>query len=223
MRVLVVEDDGLVAAGIKQGLTNAGYTADVAGSAEAAENHLAEEDFDLAIVDIGLPKADGLTLVRRLRERGKSLPVLILTARDSMDDTIAGLNVGADDYMTKPFRLPELVARVRALIRRANAVTSTILQHGALTMDASSHSALLGGEPLELTGREWTILETLLMASPKVVSKDKLVQSLAGWDKDITPNAIEVQISRLRSKLEAGNICIRTIRGIGYRIDGNDD
>lgn len=219
MRILVVEDDSLVAAGVKQGLDNAGFTTDVIGSAESAEVFLQEESFDLAVVDIGLPKADGLTLVRRLREKGLTLPVLFLTARDSVEDTVAGLDVGADDYMIKPFRLPELVARIRALIRRSNALASSEIKHDGLILNVASRTVTLNGEPLELTGREWGLLETLLMASPQVVSKDKLVQTLAGWDKDITPNAIEVHVSRLRNKVAKGGVEIRTVRGIGYRID----
>ncbi|WP_292979514.1 response regulator [Nitrosomonas sp.] len=219
MRILVVEDDSLVASGIKQGLANAGYAVDVAKSAENAESHLQGENFDLAVVDIGLPDTDGLTLVQRLRARKMRLPVLVLTARGSMEDTIAGLDVGADDYMTKPFRLPELIARIRALIRRAHSVASTELRHDQLILNTGSHTATLHGEPLVLTMREWTILETLLLASPKVVSKEKLLQSLTGWDKNITPNAIEVHVSRLRAKIAPGGIEIRTVRGIGYRID----
>ncbi len=219
MRILVVEDDSLVASGIKQGLANAGYAVDVAKSAENAESHLQGENFDLAVVDIGLPDTNGLTLVQRLRARKIRLPVLVLTARGSMEDTIAGLDVGADDYMTKPFRLPELIARIRALIRRAHSVASTELRHDQLILNTGSHTATLHGEPLVLTMREWTILETLLLASPKVVSKEKLLQSLTGWDKNITPNAIEVHVSRLRAKIAPGGIEIRTVRGIGYRID----
>lgn len=219
MRILVVEDDSLVASGIKQGLANAGYAVDVAKSAENAESHLQGENFDLAVVDIGLPDTDGLTLVQRLRARKMRLPVLVLTARGSMEDTIAGLDVGADDYMTKPFRLPELIARIRALIRRAHSVASTELRYDQLILNTGSHTATLHGEPLVLTMREWTILETLLLASPKVVSKEKLLQSLTGWDKNITPNAIEVHVSRLRAKIAPGGIEIRTVRGIGYRID----
>lgn len=219
MRILVVEDDNLVASGIKQGLSQAGYTVDVAESAEAAEDSLQGEAFDLAVVDIGLPRTDGLTLIRRLREQGNPLPILVLTARGSMEDTISGLDVGADDYMTKPFRLPELSARIRALIRRSHAIADTCLHHNGLTLDTSSRTATLGGAPLELTRREWAILEALLMASPNVLSKDRLVQTLAGWDKDITLNAIEVYVSRLRAKLVEGHIEIRTVRGIGYRID----
>ena len=219
MRILVVEDDSLVASGIKQGLANAGYTVDVAQNATSAERHLREENFDLAVVDIGLPDIDGLTLVQRLRHRKMRLPVLVLTARGSMEDTIAGLDIGADDYMTKPFRLPELIARIRALIRRAHSITSTELQHDRLVLNTGSYTATLNGQPLSLTRREWTILETLLMASPRVVSKDKLLQSLTGWDKNVTTNAIEVHVSRLRAKIAPGGIEIRTVRGIGYRID----
>ncbi len=219
MRILVVEDDSLVANGIKQGLTNAGYTVDVAKTAASAERYLLGENFDLAIVDIGLPDTDGLTLVQRLRHRKMHLPVLVLTARGSMEDTIVGLDTGADDYMTKPFRLPELIARIRALIRRAHSVSSTELQHDQLMLNTSSHTATLHGKPLLLTRREWAILEILLLESPKVVSKDKLLQNLTGWDKNITPNAIEVHVSRLRAKIELGGIEIRTVRGIGYRID----
>lgn len=219
MRILVVEDDGLVASGLKQGLSQAGYTVDVAASAEAADVSLQSERYDLALVDVGLPGTDGLTLIRRLRTRGDAMPVLVLSARGSMEDTISGLDVGADDYMAKPFRLPELVARIRALIRRSNSMTDTCLRHDGLILDTGSHAATLNGSPLDLTNREWAILETLLTASPNVVSKDRLVQNLAGWDRDVTPNAIEVHVSRLRAKLAAGQIEIRTVRGIGYRID----
>jgi DNA-binding response OmpR family regulator len=136
-----------------------------------------------------------------------------------MEDTINGLDVGADDYMVKPFRLPELVARMRALIRRSHAVTDAALRHGPLSLNTATREATLAGRPLELTNREWAILEALLMASPNVLNKSRLVQTLAGWDKDITPNAVEVHVSRLRAKLAASGMEIRTVRGIGYRID----
>lgn len=219
MRILVVEDDALVASGLKQGLQQLSYTVDVAGSAEEAEAFVGRESFDMALVDIGLPKADGIHFVRQLRSRGNHLPVLILTARESMEETVRGLDAGADDYMTKPYRLPEVAARMRALIRRSNALADACLRHDGLCLDTRSRTATLNGEPLELTNREWAILEMLLMASPAVVSKEKLVQSLAGWDKDITQNAIEVHMSRLRSKLTPATISIRTVRGIGYRVD----
>lgn len=219
MRILIVEDDRLVAQGLKDGLQQLGYTCDVAQSAEEAEVYVMDEVFDIALVDISLPKADGISFIRNLRKRGNPLPALILTASGSMDDTVRGLDSGADDYMIKPYRLPEVAARIRALIRRSNAIADACLHHDGLCLDTRSHTATLNGEKLELTKREWAILEMLLMASPAVVSKDKLVQSLAGWDKEITPNAIEVHLSRLRQKLLAGSIVIRTVRGIGYRVD----
>lgn len=221
MRVLVVEDDALVAEGIKQGLEREHFTVDRVGSAEQAEAYLHGEHFDLLIVDLGLPKADGFTLVRQLRQLGQKTPVLILTARDTLEDCVKGLEVGADDYMVKPFRLPELVARIRALIRRAHSLADSRLTHGALELDTACHAATLNGQPLDLTNREWALLELLLIQSPKVVSKDKILQMLAGWDADLSPNAIEVYISRLRSKLANSTVSIRTIRGIGYRIDAH--
>lgn len=219
MRVLVVEDDAPVAQGLKEGLQQIGYTVDVAGSAEEAADFMHRESFDIALVDIGLPRSDGLSLIRQLREGGATLPVLVLTARGSMDDTVSGLDAGADDYMVKPYRLPEVAARMRALIRRSNAIADACLRHDGLCLDTRSRTASLNGEGLELTNREWAVLEMLLMASPAVVSKERLVQCLAGWDKEITPNAIEVHVSRLRAKLVPGDIVIRTVRGIGYRID----
>lgn len=219
MRVLVVEDDAPVAQGLKEGLQQIGYTVDVAGSAEEAADFMHRESFDIALVDIGLPRSDGLSLIRQLREGGATLPVLVLTARGSMDDTVSGLDAGADDYMVKPYRLPEVAARMRALIRRSNAIADACLRHDGLCLDTRSRTASLNGEGLELTNREWAVLEMLLMASPAVVSKERLVQCLAGWDKEITPNAIEVHVSRLRAKLLPGDIVIRTVRGIGYRID----
>lgn len=223
MRVLVVEDDLQVADGLKQGLQHMGYTVDVAVSAEQAESFVFREVFDIALVDVGLPGIDGFDLIRNLREHGHSLPVLVLTARDSLEDTVKGLDAGADDYLTKPYRLPELSARMRALIRRSHALADARLSHDALVLDTRVHSATLDGRPIELTNREWAILEMLLLASPSVVSKEKLLQSLAGWDKDITPNAIEVHVSRLRHKLAGWCGVIRTVRGIGYRVDAPVD
>lgn len=219
MRLLVIEDDLLLARGLKQGLQQQGYTVDIAGSAEEADHYVQDESFDMAVVDIGLPKADGLEFIRQLRARGNRMPVLVLTARSEMDDTVKGLDAGADDYMAKPYRLPEVAARIRALIRRSNAQADACLRHDGLCLDTCQRSATLNGEALELTNREWAILEMLLLSSPAVISKDKLVQSLAGWDKDITPNAIEVHVSRLRTKLAASTVVIRTVRGIGYRVD----
>ena len=223
MRILIVEDEPLVALGLKQGLVQLGYTVDVATSTEEALQFVRFDNFDIALVDIGLPKADGLQFIRQVRADGKRLPALVLTARQGMEETIQALDSGADDFMTKPYRLPEVAARIRALIRRSNAIADACLRHNGLLLDIGSRSATLDGTLLELTQREWGILEILLMASPAVVNKSKLVQSLAGWDKSITPNAIEVHVSRLRNKLSASNIVIRTVRGIGYRIDASEN
>lgn len=222
MRILIVEDDPLVADGVKLGLEQAGFVADAVNSAELADSCLRQESFDLVVVDLGLPRVDGLELIRRVRRSGLVLPVLILTARDSLEDRVEGLEFGADDFMMKPFQLPELVARVRALIRRAHSVVSSELSYGPLWMHLQQHSAKLAGSPLELTPREWSILEYMMLNAPRVVSKERLVHTLGGFSVDLTPNAVEVHMSRLRSKLEPGGIKIRTVRGIGYRLDEID-
>ncbi len=219
MRLLLVEDDVMVASGIKLGLCDAGYTVDWVGSAERAEQALQSDSFDLAIVDIGLPGIDGLELTRRLRTGGLQMPMLILTARDALHDRVQGLDLGADDYMVKPFELPELLARLRALLRRSQAATSAVLSFGPLEMDTAHRRAVLAGEPMEVGPREWSVLEYLLLQAPKPAAKDKLLQALTGWDKEITPNAIEVYISRLRAKLDPAGIRLRSIRGFGYRLE----
>jgi DNA-binding response OmpR family regulator len=219
MRLLLVEDDVMVASGVKLGLCNAGYTVDWVPSAERAERALESDSFDLAIVDIGLPGIDGLELTRRLRTSGLKMPVLILTARDALHDRVQGLDLGADDYMVKPFELPELLARLRALLRRSQAATSAVLGFGPVEMDTALRRITLAGEPLELGPREWTVLEYLLLQAPKPAAKDKLLQALTGWDKEITPNTIEVYISRLRARLEPAGVCLRSIRGFGYRLE----
>jgi DNA-binding response OmpR family regulator len=219
MRLLLVEDDVMVASGIKLGLCDAGYTVDWVGSAERAEVALQNDSFDLAIVDIGLPGIDGLTLTRRLRSGGLAMPVLILTARDALQDRVQGLDLGADDYMVKPFELPELLARLRALLRRSQAATSAVLGFGPIEMDTAHRRATLSGEVMELGPREWSVLEYLLMQAPKPAAKDKLLQALTGWDREITPNAIEVYISRLRAKLDPAGVALRAIRGFGYRLE----
>lgn len=224
MRLLLVEDDVMVASGIKLGLSDAGYSVDWVGSAERAEQALEKDSFDAAILDIGLPGVDGLELTRRVRARGLSMPVLILTARDALHDRVQGLDLGADDYLVKPYELPELLARLRALLRRSQAATSAVLAFGSLELDTAQRRASLAGQPLELGPREWTVLEYMLLQAPKPAAKDKLLAALTGWDKEITPNAIEVYVSRLRAKLEPAGIRLRAIRGFGYRlecVDGN--
>ena len=224
MRLLLVEDDVMVASGIKLGLSDAGYAVDWVGSAERALEVTQSESFDVAVVDIGLPLMDGLALTQALRKGGHSMPVLILTARDALQDRVQGLDMGADDYMVKPFELPELLARLRALLRRSQAATSATLSFGPLELDTAQRQACIraaGGsaQPIELGPREWTVMEYLLLQAPKPANKDKLLQALTGWDKEITPNAVEVYISRLRGKLEPHGIALRSIRGFGYRLE----
>jgi DNA-binding response OmpR family regulator len=219
MRILLVEDDPMVADGIREGLEKAGFSVDHAAAAEPAESALVLTHYDLAVVDIGLPRMDGHELIRRLRRRGIAVPILILTARDGLDDRVIGLDLGADDYMVKPFHLPELLARLRALIRRSRSATTSELGAGSVHLDLARRTAIACGAPLELTGREWEILQQLMLASPNVVAKQKMVESLSEWDNELTPNAVEIYISRLRNKLQGSGVEIRTIRGIGYRLD----
>jgi DNA-binding response OmpR family regulator len=223
MRLLLVEDDVMVASGIKLGLTGAGYAVDWVGSAEKALEAIAANAFDAAIIDIGLPRSDGLELTRQLRQSGQTLPVMILTARDALQDRVQGLDMGADDYMVKPFELPELLARLRALLRRSQAATSASLSFGCLTLDTALRLAHANGQPIELGPREWTVMEYLLLQAPKPAAKDKILAALTGWDKEITANAVEVYVSRLRGKLEPYGIALRSIRGFGYRLELHTD
>ncbi len=226
MRLLLVEDDVMVASGMKLGLTDAGYAVDWVGSGERALEVLRRESFDAAIIDIGLPHMDGLELTKRLRRPDmacNSMPVLILTARDALQDRVQGLDLGADDYMIKPFELPELLARLRALLRRSQAANTAVLTFGPIELDtANRRASARHGEqrtPIDLGPREWTVIEYLLINAPKPASKEKLLQALTGWDKEITPNAVEVYISRLRGKLEPHGVALRSIRGFGYRLE----
>ena len=218
MRIIVVEDDALVADAIRRGLTEAGCAVDHVTTAEQAEASLLSGEFDLAVIDIGLPGADGLSLVRKLRRQRVSLPVLILTARDGLADRVSALDTGADDYLVKPFAVPELQARARALLRRTRSGKTTHIEIGELTVDLAARSLALSGAPVELTRREWSILECLVLQVGQVVSKERLLQAIAGWDEDLTPNAVEVYVSRLRAKL-GSHAALRTIRGLGYRLD----
>ena len=231
MRLLLVEDDLMVASGIKLGLTEAGYAVDWVSSAERALEVLVSESFDIAILDIGLPSMNGLELLQRMRGKDMpcaGMPVLMLTARDGLQDRVRGLDLGADDYLIKPYELPELLARLRALLRRSQAANSALLSFGPLALDTANRSAGVwtGGQEglgemqnIDLGPREWTVLEYLLIHAPKPASKDKLLQALTGWDKEITPNAVEVYVSRLRAKLEPFGVALRSIRGFGYRLD----
>lgn len=222
MRVLIVEDDPLVGDAVRRALEANGYAVDLTTSAEAASSALHAESFDLAVVDIGLPRASGLQFVREQRRRGAMVPVLMLTARDGLDDRVCALDLGADDYLTKPFQVPELVARCRALIRRANALSTTQLTFGVLRLDLAHREVTLHGNAIDLTHREWSILECLVLNASRIVSKERLKSAVVNWSEDLTPNAIEVYISRLRAKL-GGAVDIRAIRGMGYRIDAHEE
>jgi DNA-binding response OmpR family regulator len=218
MRVLIVEDDALLGDAVRRALSSAGFAADLVGTAEAAKAALQAEPFDLAIVDIGLPRENGLRLLQGLRSRGSIVPVLILTARDGLSDRVTALDLGADDYLTKPFEVPELVARCRALIRRANAVASSRVTFGDLEIDLARKEVHAGGRALELTQREWAILECFVLNAGRLVSKDKLLSSIAPWSEELTPNAVEQYVSRLRMKI-GPSAQIRAVRGMGYRFD----
>ncbi len=219
MRTLIVEDDPLLADGLAQLLRGAGFNADFVGSAEQAEAALSAESFDLMVLDIGLPGMDGLELLTRLRARHNPIHVLMLTARDALNERVRGLNLGADDYLTKPFAAVELLARVNALVRRSRGQAGQRREFGPLALDEEARRAWLGGQPIELPQREWAILQFLLDNPERVLSKERIVAAICTWDRDMSVNAVEVYISRLRTKLEPGGIRIRTVRGLGYMLE----
>jgi two-component system OmpR family response regulator len=219
MHILIVEDDPVLSDGLTRSLRESDYAVDSATDGAEADQILSTHSFDLVILDLGLPKLEGYEVLRRLRRRGSKTPVLILTALDALEDRVKGLDLGADDYLTKPFDLPELEARVRALIRRGQSGGGSLLSHGALTLDIAGRRALLDGEPLELSAREIGVLEVLMLRSGRVVNKDQLAEELYGWDEEVSANAIEVYVHRLRRKLEPAGVTIRTIRGLGYLLE----
>ena len=218
-RVLIVEDDSSLAAGLSGGLVQEGYEVAHAASGEPALGRISAAPFDLLVLDLGLPGIDGFEVLRRLRLQGHAMQVLVLTARDAVGDRVRGLDLGADDYMTKPFAIPELAARVRALLRRGQAVQGLRTVHGPLEVDGIARRAFLHGAPLELAAREWAVLEVLLSRVERVVSKESIIESLTSWQEGLSANAIEVYISRLRAKLEPAGIRIRTVRGFGYMLE----
>lgn len=222
MRVLIVEDDKALADGLMRTLKLSGYAVDHAESGELALRACAEEHYDLIVLDVSLPGIGGFEVLRQLRRDSHAGSILLLTAHDTEADRVRGLDLGADDYVTKPFSLPELEARVRALIRRSQVVRSPKLRFGRLMVDTAARRASIGTEGLELTPREWAVLEYLLLRVGQVVSKEHLLQAMCSWDDSLTHNAIEVYISRLRSKLHDAGIKIRTVRGFGYMVDDPD-
>src|SRR5512134_3312360 len=222
MRILVAEDDAILADGVLRSLRQAGYAVDWVRNGLEADAALDAEEFDLLILDIGLPKKSGLDVLKRLRARDSRLPVLILTALDGVNDRVRGLDAGADDYLAKPFELAELEARVRALTRRGMAGSPTLLRHGQLTYDQVGRVARLNGEALELSAREVSLLEVFLQRAGRLVSKDQLVSHLCEWAEEVSPNAIEVYVHRLRKKLEPGGVRIVTVRGLGYSLEKSE-
>lgn len=220
MRVLIAEDDSVLADGLGRALRSTGYAVDwVASGAQADAALSAQQAYDLVILDLGLPELPGLEVLRRLRARRSLVPVLILTAADSVDQRVKGLDLGADDYMAKPFALSELEARVRALVRRSMGSGSSAIELGALVFDQSSRTALLCGQTLELSARETGLLEVLLQRAGRLVSKEQIVDHLCEWGDEVSTNAIEVYMHRLRKKLEGGGIRIATVRGLGYCLE----
>jgi len=219
MRILIVEDDPVLVSGLTRILESEGYAVDAVRSGEQAVLAAKQERFDLVILDVGLPGIDGFEALRRLRAAPHRVPVLLLTARDAIDDRVRGLDIGGDDYVAKPFAMPELAARVRALIRRSQSQAGPKVVHGPLVLDTVARRAYLRGAPLDLAAREWAVLEVLLANVERVVSKESIIQAVANWGEELSPNAIEVYVSRLRAKLEAAGIRVRTVRGFGYMLE----
>ena len=222
MRILVAEDDPSLAAGLLRSLRQAGNAVDCAKSGDEADAALEANEFDVLILDLGLPKKSGLEVLKRLRARNSKVPVLILSARDSLNDRVTGLDAGADDYLAKPFELAELAARVRALARRGTAGGSVLISHGALTYDQIGRVARLKGKTIDLSAREVGLLEIFLQREGRLVSKDQLVNHLCEWGDEVSGNAIEVYVHRLRKKLEPGGVRIVTVRGLGYSLKKNE-
>jgi len=218
MHVLLVEDDAVLSDGIARNLTNHGMVVDVVANGNDADALLQRREISVVVLDIGLPGIDGFEVVRRLRARGGATPVLLLTARDAVEDRVYGLEMGADDYLVKPFATPELVARVRALLRRAGPQQSR-LQIGALMLDTVTRRASVHGRPIDLSAREWAILEYLIRHSGRVVSKQQIIDAILPWGEELTLNAVEVYISRIRIKLGDAGLALRTIRGFGYMLE----
>jgi two-component system OmpR family response regulator len=221
MRILLVEDDRVLADALSRALVQSAHAVDVVSTGEEADHALAPGTYDLAILDIGLPGLSGLDVLKRLRGRKSTMPVLMLTAFDTLADRVRGLDLGADDYLAKPFDLPELEARVRALLRRSTQSTPD-LEHGLLRFDTVGRRVFHDKRPVELSPRELALLELLLMRAGRVVSKEHMVNHLYGWGEEVGDNAIEVNVYRLRKKLEPLGCEIRTVRGMGYLIDSSD-
>lgn len=219
MRILVVEDNAALANGIAKTLEASGFAVDIIGDGQEADSILKVQSYDLVVLDINLPTYDGLKVLKNLRHYNKETQVLMLTARDQLQDRVSGLDLGADDYMTKPFELEELEARIRALLRRVSGYRSPQVEVGALRYDSVARRVEVNGETLNLPKRELTLLEIFLAHRGKVISKEKIADSLANFDDEITLNAVEIYISRLRKKIKEAGLSIKTVRGLGYLLE----
>jgi len=222
MRILIVEDNTVLLESLIISMSKAGHAAYWTKNGREADDLLARDTYDLVILDLGLPQIDGLRVLERMRKRGSKTPVLIVTARESLEERVRGLDLGADDYIIKPFDLPELEARVRALLRRGQCGAANEICLGSLSYDTARRRVLIGEKTLELSSREICILEVLLRNVGYVVSKGQVLENLCGWNEDVSENAVEVYIHRLRRKLDNSGIVIRTIRGLGYLIESSN-
>ena len=217
MRLLLIEDDAMIGDALRSGLVAAGFSVDWVLDGRTAELSLAADDHDLAILDLGLPGKSGMAVLQALRARGQKTPVLIASARDAVDDRIAGLNAGADDYVLKPFDLNEMIARIRAVLRRHAGGATPLLACGAIVLDPLRRVVTCHGDPVPLSAREFAVLEALMQRPGAVLSRHKLEETVYGWGEEVGSNAIEVHLHNLRKKL--GSQAIRNVRGVGYRID----
>ncbi len=217
-RILIIEDEPGMASFIEKGLGARGYATKVCGDGASAIAIASDSDFDLVILDLGLPDTDGLSVLREVRRRGERMPVIILTARDDLSDKVEGLDAGSSDYITKPFKLDELLARVRVQLRDERSGEPTLLETGGVTLDVRTRKAMTGGEVIDLTAREFTMLETFMNHAGQVLSREQLLANVWGYDYDPGSNVVEVYVRYLRRKL--GEDTIETVRGMGYRLRG---